>query len=81
VTRPAPDAERFPILFDMDLMRPGCAILQVLANADRVAFDRFFGGSPGWLTQMTPGMKVYRGTAEQWEMASRNLDKVMKEAR
>jgi len=81
VTRPGPREERFPILFDMDLMRPGCAILQVLANADRAAFDRFFGGAPGWLTEMTPGMKVYLGTAEQWEFASRNLDKVLRSAK
>ena len=75
MTRPDPKEQRFPILFDMELMRPGCAILQVLANADREAFGRFFGGSPGWLTEVTPGMKVYQGTAEQWEFASRNVGK------
>ncbi len=77
MTRQA-DSDLIPILFDMELMRPGCAILQVLANADRAAFNRFFGGSPGWLTSPTPGMKVYKGTAEQWEMASKYLDKIMK---
>ncbi len=66
--------ELIPILFDMELMRPGCAILQVLAGADRAAFSKYFGGSDKWLTNTTPGMKLYRGTLEQWEKAARISD-------
>ena len=73
MTRPG-EGDLIPILFDMELMRPGCAILQVLAGADRAAFGKYFGGSDRWLTYATPGMKVYRGTAEQWAMAARISD-------
>lgn len=73
MTRPG-DPDLIPILFDMELMRPGCAILQVFAGADRTAFGKYFGGSDRWLTYTTPGMKVYRGTAEQWEKAARISD-------
>ncbi len=71
-----PEGDLIPILFDMELMRPGCAILQVLSGADRAAFSKYFGGSHKWLTHTTPGMKLYRGTAEQWEKAARISDTV-----
>lgn len=68
--------ELIPILFDMDLMRPACVILQALSNADRSAFMRHFGGSDKWLTSTTPAMKVWRATEEQWKQVAHAVENV-----
>lgn len=73
--RRAAAQDLIPILYDLKLMRPGCVLLQVVAGADRDAFMKYFGGSDRWLVSPTPGMKVYRATAKQWEALSRRNPK------
>lgn len=57
------------LLFDTKLNRPGCVILQALANGSREALFEYFS-SEDWLTAPTPDMKIMHGTPEQWERVS-----------
>jgi hypothetical protein len=66
---PAKD-ERFVIVYDTDLRRPACVLLQAAMGGDLTAFRRFFGSSSDWLVAPTPGMKRIRGTAEEWVKVS-----------
>lgn len=54
------------IVFDFVLMRPACALLQAALGGDTGAFQRHFGGRGNWLLAPTPGMKLWRGTDEEW---------------
>jgi len=51
------------ILFDAELMRPGCVLLAAVANTDRHVVQRF--NSRSWLTSPTPAMKRYEVSDEQ----------------
>jgi hypothetical protein len=62
--------EEIRMLFDLELMRPACVILQAISGGDTAAFRRYFGGADNWLTSPTPGMKMVSGTAEEWQYAS-----------
>lgn len=57
---------RLPILYDTELRRPGCVLLQAVAGGDPEAFRRFFGGADDWLVTPTPGMRLMYGTEEEW---------------
>lgn len=62
---------RFAILYDTELRRPACVLLQAVAGGDRAAFQRYFGGAEDWLTFPTPGMKLIHGTDAEWRRVSR----------
>lgn len=64
-------SEKIKILYDTDLRRPACVLLQAVAGGNRDAFMKYFGGSENWLVAPTPGMKLISGTPEEWEVVSR----------
>ena len=51
------------IAFDVELMRPGCVILQAALGGDRFLAHRF--PTESWLLAPTPNLKVYEVTEEQ----------------
>ncbi len=55
--------ETIPVLFDIELMRPGCVLLAATYGASSDACKRF--NSEQWLTNPTPGLKVYITTESQ----------------
>lgn len=60
------------LLYDFDLRRPGCVLLQAVVGGDRDAL--VLGWSSGlWLVSPTNGMKRVRGTrAEFAQLAKRD---------
>ena len=46
------------IVYDADLRRPGCAIMQALGGAPSSVAQAF--PTESWLLAPTPGMRVYR---------------------
>lgn len=52
--------DEFPTLiaFDLELMRPGCAMVQAGLGGDPRLCAEF--ESSTWLTHLTPDMRVYR---------------------
>lgn len=63
--------ERFVIVYDTDLRRPACVLIQAAMGGDLRAFRYFFGNAAEWLVALTPGMKRVSGTAEEWAKVSR----------
>ena len=59
-------APTFRFLFDVELKKPACVLLQSAAKADWTALSRFFS-SECWLDAPTPGMRMAEGTAEEWK--------------
>jgi hypothetical protein len=59
----------YTIVYDTDLHRPACVLLQAVFRADQCALHDFFE-SQDWLVQPTPGMKKLTGTAEEWKRAA-----------
>lgn len=59
----------YTMVYDTDLYRPACVLLQAAYRADQGALNEFFE-SQDWLVQPTPGMKKLSGTAEQWKRAA-----------
>ena len=61
-----------PFAYDMDLMRPGCVLLQAAMGGSVPAANRF--PTESWLTHLTPGMRLYsipageldKGVAYAW---------------
>lgn len=51
------------IAYDVELMRPGCSIVQAALGADSSVADHF--DTKYWLTHPTDGMKCYTVTPEQ----------------
>ena len=45
------------IAFDVELMRPGCVLIQAALGCDSAVARPF--DSRDWLVHLTPGMKVY----------------------
>lgn len=66
-----PKDERFVIVYDTDLRKPACVLLQAAMGGDLRAFRRFFGSASEWLVALTPGMKRISGTAEEWARVAR----------
>jgi hypothetical protein len=64
IARRIEEAE-LPLLFDFDRMQPGCVLLQAVAGGCGATLRRLFGAE-GWLTNPTPGLRLYRATFEQW---------------
>lgn len=54
----------YTLLYDTDLGKPGCVLLQAIAG-DPGALRQFFPAGE-WLTAPTPGMVRLTGTAAQW---------------
>lgn len=54
------------LLYDVELRRPACVLLQAMARGDKSALYRFFD-TKTWLVSPTPGMRRITATAEQWE--------------
>ena len=63
--------ERFVIVYDTDLRRPACVLIQAAMGGGLRAFRHFFGNAAEWLVALTPGMKRVSGTAEEWAKVSR----------
>lgn len=65
--RDTDETAAFTLLFDTELMRPGCVLLQAVSG-DTAALNEFFpDASELWLTHPTPGMRRLSGTREQWK--------------
>lgn len=58
------------LIFDVDLMRPGCVLLQAAGGGDRDLLMALFP-SETWLDAPTDGMGRYVGTDEEWEQIAR----------
>lgn len=54
------DDEVLNLVFDMDLGRPACALLQGVMGGSQGVTSRL--PAETWLTSPTPGMKLYRIT-------------------
>ena len=54
------------LLYDTELRRPACILLQAIAGGDRQGLYRYFR-SEQWLTEPTPGMRMVEGPPEEWE--------------
>jgi hypothetical protein len=59
------DEERLLVAFDLNEMKPGCALVQTALGATHGIASRF--DPAHWLLAPTPGMKVYPLTAAQVE--------------
>lgn len=53
------------LVFDINLMRPGCALLQAAMGGDEGVANRFH--AEAWLLAPTPAMKAYEVTPEQYD--------------
>lgn len=51
------------IVYDLDLMRPGCVIIQAGRGCDPAMAHAF--DTEDWLVRPTPGMRIYPITPEQ----------------
>lgn len=62
--------DRIVLLYDVELRRPGCALLQAVAGCESGAL--YLAGFDGadWLTYPTPGMRRIQGTIEEWRRAA-----------
>lgn len=58
------------LVYDTDLRRPACVLIQAIAGGDRGTLMRLFDAET-WLVNPTPGMKCIRGTREEWEKVAR----------
>jgi hypothetical protein len=70
--RPPKTEEPITIVYDVDLMRPACVLIQRLYGANISTEDLamlFPAGS--WLVAPTPGMRGYRVTREELEQMGR----------
>lgn len=63
--------EEITLLYDIELRRPACALLQALAGLDYLLMSRLFTPET-WLVHPTPGMRLVRGTPRQWRMLVSN---------
>ncbi len=57
------------LVYDTDLKRPACVLLQAAYGADHGLLYRFFDAKT-WLLAPTPGMRKLSATAEQWQKVS-----------
>lgn len=57
------------IIYDTELRRPGCVLLQATGGGDKDALNRYFT-SEDWLLAPTANMRTMHGTEEQWERES-----------
>lgn len=55
-----------PLLFDVKLMRPACALLQAASGGCLSMFQKHFGGLRNWLLVPTDGMRMMLGSDEEW---------------
>ena len=58
------------LLYDIELRRPACVLLQAIAGGDRFGLSRYFS-SEQWLTAPTPGMRLIEGTEAEWERVAK----------
>ena len=62
------------MLYDVDLMRPGCVLLQAACSGDQHALTRMFPPET-WLVSPTPGLMMRAATEEQWQMVAEHTMK------
>ena len=56
------------LVYDLDLKRPACALLQAAYGCEPMLVHEFFDATC-WLTHPTPGMRRITGTREEWKRA------------
>ncbi len=56
--------DKIPVVFDITEMKVGCALLQAALGGDESVCRRV--DAKHWLVEITPGMKVYQVTPEQF---------------
>lgn len=54
------------LLYDVDLKRPACVLLQAAAGGNTYLLRELFP-SEAWLDHPTDGMQMLVGSREQWE--------------
>ena len=57
---------KYKLIFDTNLMRPACVLLQAIGGGESALLHRFFT-SEDWLVSPTPDMKGLVGTLIEWE--------------
>jgi hypothetical protein len=57
------------LVYDCDLKRPACVILQAIHGGDNGTLMRLFPAET-WLVHPTPGMQLIAGTPAEWERAA-----------
>lgn len=72
------NSDKIPIVYDTDLKRPACALLQAAMGGSTTALHRYFD-SQDWLVAPTPGMRLIGGTHEEWLKAAEITKKHRKE--
>lgn len=65
-----PDNSLITLIYDLDLLRPGCALIQAVGGGDSLALQEYFDAED-WLVSPTPGMRTMRGTPAQWASAAK----------
>ncbi len=68
------DEETYEIMYDVELMKPGCVILQAFGTVPRELFYLHFGDSNCWLVHPTPGMKLYRVKKSELPLIAEKTD-------
>jgi hypothetical protein len=67
------EPKKWSIVFDIELMKPGCVLLQAtMANVPPNFSELFASGL--WLVHPTPGMKVYAVTESELERLARKVE-------
>lgn len=61
------DDPEYTIMYDCELRRPGCVLLQVYANIPMPVFHEFFGDSTCWLLAPTKNLRRYKIRHSQLE--------------
>jgi hypothetical protein len=74
-----PEEKKIRLVYDLDLKRPACALLQAAMGGDSHALYEVGFTSEDWLISPTPGMRLIAGTLDEWhravEITHRNKEK------
>lgn len=60
----------FDLMFDVEKKAVACVLLQAAFGCDNSLVQRFGFDTSTWLVAVTPGMKMIRGTEEDWRKAA-----------
>ena len=74
------ESARIPLLYDTELRRPACVLLQAAVGGDTGLVNRLWR-SDVWLVAPTPGMRALLATREQWEALAEQDMKLPRKSR
>jgi len=64
----------YTIMYDCELRKPGCVLLQVMANIPTQVFYKYFSDSSCWLLAPTPNLKCYPIRESQLAQLAKKTD-------